>query len=672
MTLLSKFEGDTNTVNYRLHLYRLLYRIFLFQQIIAFSRHFKINMENTAFNHQSMEESIRPPPSDLNNPPKAIPLKSLNENYQVISDLGIGSFGVVALAKYKKNKHELLRMEEKKRGTLIDPLTDSETHLSCLVAIKTMKERLNTLNEATRVKEVKFILRIPSHPSLVQIYDMFIDNQDFHLHIVMETMNQNLHQLMRARRKIKFSPATLKSVLTQLLDGIRHIHKHDYFHRDVKPENILIMPTLQYYGCRDNIPPHRRGDNYVLKLADYGLARHVGNLKAYTSYVSTRWYRSPEILLRRRWYSKPVDMWAFGIIAVEVANFVPLFPGASEVDQIWRILEVLGSPTLPNFGSHFQKGTYYIPLGGYWKEAQQLASRLGFTLPYSDGVHICHLIPESVPAELGDIVKACLTWNPDMRADVGTVCSMPYFKGTTVSNPYKEPERPSNMLVKPAPLREVTSKFQLHSGIESSKTSSSYKRIIGDEGMHLHDLTVPQFNNENYVGKSLVPIRNNTSMLADQFQIHDDFDDGYEKEFMKEYTYEQHPTNHDQNQFMIDPEYMKDLGEEHHNSVHHEINNTPPELAEDYDNEKFTFYDLNYSNNEGDAIVTEYDSDNTYAKNDADYSWEGFSNLNVGESIKHNTEAQYYPKNLKALKEPLEEEFGLIADLSFGSHEIKC
>ena len=53
-----------------------------------------------------------------------------------------------------------------------------------------------------------------------------------------------------------------------------------------------------------------------------------------TAYVSTRWYRSPEILLRQKWYSRPIDIWAFGAVAVETANFVPLFPGSNELDQI--------------------------------------------------------------------------------------------------------------------------------------------------------------------------------------------------------------------------------------------------------------------------------------------------------------------------------------------------
>ena len=121
-----------------------------------------------------------------------------------------------------------------------------------------MKKKLPLLQEYSNVKEVKFILSVPSHPCLVQIYEMFIDDIQYQLHISMEALNQNLYQLIRSRRNIKFSPVTLKSILSQLLCAIRHIHKCNYFHRDVKPENILVIPTLHFYGSKAAIPPYRK------------------------------------------------------------------------------------------------------------------------------------------------------------------------------------------------------------------------------------------------------------------------------------------------------------------------------------------------------------------------------------------------------------------------------
>lgn len=645
-------------------------------------------------------------PKDVNQPPKSITLQSFEDNYQMISSLGNGSFGTVALAKYKKDKHQLLLVESHKVGTLMDPLVNSYPHLSCLVAVKTMKKKLQLLNEAIRVKEVKFILTIPSHPGLVQIYDIFIDHTQYHLHIVMESMNQNLYQLMRARKRIRFSPNSLKSILSQLLSAIRHIHKHDYFHRDVKPENILVMPTLQYYGTKENIPPERRGDTYVLKLADYGLARHVGNLRPYTSYVSTRWYRSPEILLRRSWYSKPVDIWAFGTIAVEVANFVPLFPGTGELDQIWRILEVLGSPSAPNSGS----SPYSPPLGGYWKEAQLLASRLGFTLPHIDGVQIRNLIPDSVSEDLCDVVKACLTWNPDVRADTETLCSMPYFRDTSVSREYEEPERPSarlgpkmqhrtkgcHALVEPLVGRSEKTTFN---NISRPLSDGSKSGIMKAQNKILKQVGGFQSSDYNNFGTD-EEVSNNTG-----------------KNDMTDYAYGSLNSSAIPHKGSLEhePDYLQPLNNNENrksDEIHNkDLNDTPPELAEDYENKSFDFYHMDYGVSDKDTIMAEYKSDGAYSKlNGAQYAWgkrtgmvyssinsrnnesdeetdvsntgtneeasqksHNFQQSNVKSQSDNSLDRQYFSNNLKIMREPLDDEFGIMADISFGSnHEIKC
>lgn len=177
--------------------------------------------------------------------------------------------------------------------------------------------KLHTLQDYTRVREIKFILAIPANDHLIQIFEVFIDSENYQLHIVMECMEQNLYQMMKHRRRRVFSIPSLKSILSQILAGLRHIHQENFFHRDLKPENILITPSTQYFE-KEYMNQIGYQDNYVIKLADFGLARHVENKNPYTAYVSTRWYRSPEILLRSGYYSKPLDIWAFGCVAVEV------------------------------------------------------------------------------------------------------------------------------------------------------------------------------------------------------------------------------------------------------------------------------------------------------------------------------------------------------------------
>ena len=106
----------------------------------------------------------------------------------------------------------------------------------------------------------------------------------------------------------------------QLLKGMDFCHARGIMHRDLKPQNLLV---------------DKRG---VLKLADFGLARaFMIPVRAYTHEVVTLWYRAPEILLGQRTYAPAVDMWSIGCIFAELVNRKPLWPGDSEIDEIFRI-----------------------------------------------------------------------------------------------------------------------------------------------------------------------------------------------------------------------------------------------------------------------------------------------------------------------------------------------
>lgn len=117
----------------------------------------------------------------------------------------------------------------------------------------------------------------------------------------------------------------------QILCGVKYIHSAGVVHRDLKPGNILVS---------------NRG---TLKICDFGLARSIGQKNEYavepiTNYVATRWYRSPELILRTCNYGKPVDMWAIGCIVGELYGRQPLMPGKNLAHQIQEIIKYLGNP----------------------------------------------------------------------------------------------------------------------------------------------------------------------------------------------------------------------------------------------------------------------------------------------------------------------------------------
>ena len=118
-----------------------------------------------------------------------------------------------------------------------------------------------------------------------------------------------------------------KKIMFQLLEGLIHMHGSGVLHRDVKPQNVLITNAK------------------IVKFADFGLARTIDiPLKKYTREIETLWYRAPELMLGENKYSFGVDLWALGCIFVELITKKPVFQGDCQIDQIYKIFQLLGSP----------------------------------------------------------------------------------------------------------------------------------------------------------------------------------------------------------------------------------------------------------------------------------------------------------------------------------------
>jgi len=221
------------------------------------------------------------------------------DRYQKLEKVGEGTYGVVYKARDKTNGE--------------------------IVALK--KTRLETEDEgvpSTAIREIS-LLRELNHPNIVDLKEVV--HADAKLYLVFEFLDQDLKKYMDSVGK-NLKPMLVKSYLYQLLKGITFCHQRRIFHRDLKPQNLLI----DRYG--------------TLKLADFGLARAFGvPIRTYTHEVVTLWYRAPEILLGGKQYSTAVDMWSVGCIFAEMATRAPLFPGDSEIDELFRIFRTLGTPT---------------------------------------------------------------------------------------------------------------------------------------------------------------------------------------------------------------------------------------------------------------------------------------------------------------------------------------
>ncbi|KAJ3414846.1 Cyclin-dependent kinase 20, partial [Chytridiales sp. JEL 0842] len=183
----------------------------------------------------------------------------------------------------------------------------------------------------TILREIK-ALQMIDHENVVRLRDVLPSASSFVL--VFDYMLSDLSEVLRNSTRPLPLPQ-IKAYMSMLLQGISFCHKKCIMHRDLKPANLLIST---------------KG---VLKLADFGLARvhsaeQEGGGRArrpYSHQVATRWYRAPELLYGARIYDYGVDLWAVGCIFGELLNHSPLFPGQTDIDQLYYVLHTLGSPT---------------------------------------------------------------------------------------------------------------------------------------------------------------------------------------------------------------------------------------------------------------------------------------------------------------------------------------
>lgn len=219
-------------------------------------------------------------------------------DYQRIEKIGEGTYGVVYKAK--------------------------DINTQKYVALKRI--RLDSETEgvpSTAIREIS-LLKDLQHHSIVELFDVAV--MDSSIFMIFEYLDMDLKKLLD-KHKPSFTPKLVKSYMHQMLDAIAFCHMHRILHRDLKPQNLLV----DRYGH--------------LKLADFGLARSFNvPMRAYTHEVVTLWYRAPEILLGTKFYSTGVDIWSLGCIFAEMILKRPLFPGDSEIDQLYRIFRTRGTP----------------------------------------------------------------------------------------------------------------------------------------------------------------------------------------------------------------------------------------------------------------------------------------------------------------------------------------
>lgn len=244
---------------------------------------------------------------------------------------------------------------------------------------------------STAIREIS-LLKECDHVNVIKLYQVFSDTTA--LYLLFEHADMDLRAFLKRHGKFK-DQISYKNAVGQCFCGIEFCHSHRILHRDLKPQNVLVDVA----NCR-------------LKLADFGLARaFTVPLRPYTHEVVTLWYRAPEILLGVSVYATPTDIWSLGCIMAEMATAQALFPGDSEIDTIFKIFRVLGTPN-----------------ESVWPGVETLRDyKKAFPKWPDTGCRDVQRAGPVIDADAMELLRACFQYNPVERPSARKALQHPFF-----------------------------------------------------------------------------------------------------------------------------------------------------------------------------------------------------------------------------------------------------
>ena len=302
------------------------------------------------------------------------------DDYEMITRLGGGSFADVYKAK------------EKSTGEL--------------VAIKVLKRKYKKWEDCLELRECSSLQKLhdsslankPGAENIIKLKQIIFIKKTGTLNLVFEYMKTDLLELMKEQEPRKLNEEQIRDIMYQTLLGLSFMHKYGFFHRDMKPENLLL-------------------NGKKIKIADFGLAREIRSVPPYTEYVSTRYYRAPECILQFTNYNSPIDIWGLGCIMAEMyLHPQPLFCGSNEKEVLFKICSVLGTPTYDT-----------------WNDGIQQANIVGIKFPTNPGIDLEKIIT-GASSEAIDLIKQMLQWDPNKRATAKALLKHPFFTNHTINS----------------------------------------------------------------------------------------------------------------------------------------------------------------------------------------------------------------------------------------------
>lgn len=259
-----------------------------------------------------------------------------------------------------------------------------DLHSGETIALKEMFSKTDDWEQCCNMTEVKALQSL-NHANIVNLKEVIL--QDQKLFLVYELLDRDLYRLIDEKRSQRqlIEEDKIKLYIYQLLKGVSYIHKKGYIHRDLKPENLMLTEQ-----------------DFLLKITDFGIIKDLtqpgANQAPFTEYVSTRWYRAPEIVLKSTKYDTKIDIFAIGCIMAELYLRMPIFPGNSALDQLHKLCSILGTP-----------------LREEWEEGYKLAELRGIQIPLGQPKRDLKSMMKTASEDAIDLLEKLFLYNPDMR-----------------------------------------------------------------------------------------------------------------------------------------------------------------------------------------------------------------------------------------------------------------
>nr|XP_023691421.1 cyclin-dependent kinase 4-like isoform X2 [Paramormyrops kingsleyae] len=287
-------------------------------------------------------------------------LAKSSADYEILVEIGEGAYGKVYKARAIREPQRLVAVKK------LNIPVDSESGIPAFM-----------IREVALLKKIEFF----NHPNIVKLLNVSATwKKTLDLTLVFEYVDQDLSTFL--------AKAPQTGLSREMIKGLDFLHVNMLVHRDLKPANVLIS-----------------GQGRV-KIADFGLARIYTSRIALTPCVVTLWYRAPEVLLHSS-YTSSVDMWSAGCIFAEFFLLRPLFCCLSEVQQLQKIIEVIGLPP---------------------EEDWPAESAVAYSPNWAGDRTLSQMLP-NLDLEENELLLKLLTFNPLKRIPASKALEHPFFKG---------------------------------------------------------------------------------------------------------------------------------------------------------------------------------------------------------------------------------------------------